>query len=252
MASGPNPLLVVDVPRLSWTRRVALFSSVFAGLWVFLGPLFELGGVSSLLRSLGLWGYAALVGVSALSVIGVEAVRRRRHLGTLDLIDIEILFTSTGQRVSVRASSDMLVGRVVEKVLGVAAGLATFGTLLSVLQSLYETNLLVARDGRYRQVSNRKTLREAGIRAGDICKIRGYIRAEYNAPLANIAGSAKAARVEQGRAAGNVYFDEDTAVDLDEAVAKGIITRARANALQAGARSGTRFFVVDNSSGGSS
>lgn len=245
MARRPKPVLVVDIAGFSWKRRAVLLTSVVAGVWVFVGPLLELTGGLSPLKSLGLWGYVGLVGLSASAVIVAEVVQRRRYLGTLDLVDIDVVLTSTGQRVPVRAAADMLVGRLADKLLSAAARMTSIGTLVSVLQSLYETNLLVACESGFREVSNSETLREAGIGPGDVCKIRGYIRAEYRAPFASVLSSAETAAVDEGRAAGRVYFDEDVAVALDEAVTRGILTRARAKELEA-ARPGARIVVVDN------
>lgn len=169
---------IVLIPPFSWKVRVATFVSSFGIIWLFVDPLATLGVGSSLLSSLGVWGYWGLIICSAFFTIIIEYVNRKRMMGKMSFITLTIISTEYGTNNLVEVPQDMRVSMFLHLFLKYASKNASSDTFLS-RHHFYNVTLLVERNGKYEEVPNNLTIAEAGLVNSDICRISGIIKKEF-------------------------------------------------------------------------
>ena len=88
---------------------------------------------------------------------------------------------------------------------------------------MYHNNLMVRRNNRFVTVESGRTLRDAKLREGDVCKIRGYIRIEYEFLSLCTGMNDPYARSERQVSAKPLVGDEDDAMTLEQANDNGLL-----------------------------
>jgi hypothetical protein len=98
--------------------------------------------------------------------------------GRRDYFTFHIEFVQSGKQLKVKAPRDMLVSAFLEEFREKLRDI--FGPVGCASLHLYKHNLLLrSANGKFRPVRSSLTFREAGIDNGAVCRLRGYIRAEY-------------------------------------------------------------------------
>ena len=175
-------LRVVYESHWFWGRRFATFLFIFTAVWLFVEPLFSFRVGSSLLRSLGPWGYAGLLILTLLATLAVELFSRWRSVQSISFIRFEVILTEIGARYRVEAPEDMKVSAFVVLFLKKVSGSGVPKRIHAVelgTSFCYDNDLLVNRAQGHEKLARHKTLGEAGLSGGDVCKIQGEIKPEY-------------------------------------------------------------------------
>ena len=176
MSPKSKKMRIIDEPSFSWKARIVAFGSIFGILWLYLEPQGTFG--SSLLSSLGGWGYAGLILLSLLLALLTEYFNRIRLRSHIIFRSFTVIPTESGTRYLVEAPQDMRVEKFLELFLEKVSKRANADNLLSS-RKLYEFSLLVRRGGQYISLSSKGTIAEVGLQSGDICTLRGKILPEF-------------------------------------------------------------------------
>lgn len=89
-----------------------------------------------------------------------------------------MILTESGQRQTVSVPFDMKIENFLKEYLNKISDRADSSSIRTHLE-LYKHTLLVSRNGIDQEVSSDKTLRQAGVNNGDICKVSIKIRPEF-------------------------------------------------------------------------
>lgn len=155
-----------------------------------------------------------------------------------DTFTFSIEFAQSGKRLKVEAPSDMLISAFLEEFREELRDV--FRPVGCAFLHLYEHNLLLrGPSGKFRPLSSMLTFCEAGLTNEAVCRLRGYIRAEYTNVQLTLPSSREMLR-KMGfvRYRGRWMREEDTnfvlldemdSISLEEAKERGVIS---ANALE--------------------
>lgn len=237
--------LVITAGAPISARHVLLsFLTVFGGIWLLLEPISSFTTGARVLSYAGWWGYLSLIG-SSIFIVGIyESRRALQHFEKHIFVSFFLVFPNSGCRIQIHVPRDMQI----ESFLRLLASRSGFNRLFPVectCLHLYTHNLMVKSPRGFKPVNSNLTFQEAGIVDGTICRLRGYIRAEYTLPLLDIEYSWQPARLAVARAAGLVLLDELDSVSYEQVKADRLISEtAMARVDRFEQKHGGEFFVV--------
>lgn len=140
-SSPKKRTIIANFPSVSWQSRLAVFLAVFGFFWLFLEPLsaFQLG--TSIMSSLGIWGYLSLLAFSATATFGYEFLQKKKFIGEMHLIPINLTLTETGTKHYLSTPRDMKSGIFIKKFIETLTYIPD-DSLLSHVE-MYDLSLLV-------------------------------------------------------------------------------------------------------------
>lgn len=199
----------------SWTlaRRAKVALAAFGAIWLLVEPHFAFSPVA---LPNPLIAYLIMIGGAFLVTGAAELMVRQRRIGVARKLRLTVILTKAGRRVSVETAPDLVVRDFVAKFLASVLRASELSCYKPEVLSLYDNNLMVRRDDEFISVDASLTLKEAGLRRGDVCKIGGYVRVEYQFSTLHIDDSVRCANVKDARAQGRVVLDEDSASSVAE------------------------------------
>ncbi|MFP5245782.1 MAG: hypothetical protein ACLGH0_03725 [Thermoanaerobaculia bacterium] len=213
----------------SWSRRAKIAFAAFGAVWLLLEPRFAFSPVQI---ERPLVAYALIVFSAVAVTVLAELAARQRRLGVAKKLRLTIILTKSGTRVAVETSPDLTVRDFVDAFLHDVVRDAGLSCYHPQVVSLYENNLLVQRGGEFVAVDADKTLKEAGVRQGSVCKIGGYVRVEYMFATLHVDDAKARAEIREARERGEVFLDEDSAAPAQE--------------LAGGPGTNAQMWIVDN------
>ena len=228
----------------SWRKRLATFVAALGGGWLLLEPLLALTGAMSILSRYGWPAWAMLIVVSFGASVVAEWIFLRRQLGNVAVVTFVLEFVRSGRRLEIVAARDMQVEVFLERFIG---ELRKIFPEDCAAMHIYKHNLLLKRcNGKFKSIRSSMTFREAGVEDGSICRLRGYIRAEYTRPLLTIGYGRELAELEKRRKEEDyVLMDERDSIGYEAAKEMGVLSsEAIAGVERFPYRDSATFFVV--------
>lgn len=171
-----KPMRIIITPPFSWKKRGAIFLGIFGGLWTLVESSSAFGLTQNFLASSGILGYGVLFISSLLPTLWVEYSARWKTRSKISFINRTILLTKSGTEHSVEAPRSMRV----EQLLEIFVTRVQVNALI-ITVAAYELSLSVFRIGRYEKIESSSTVRDAGLKNQDLCKITGEIIPRYQA-----------------------------------------------------------------------
>ncbi len=153
----------------SWQNWFVTFIASFGTVWLFHEPLATLGfGIG--ISSWGVTGYIYLLVLSIIASICIHRVDQVKWLNRTKFIHLDVILEEAGMRIPVYVSQDLRVERFISLFLEEMSQDSNMNDSIK-FAPVFENVLIAKLHKSERKLPNTKTIKEAGLRDGDECKI---------------------------------------------------------------------------------
>lgn len=174
----PKRLQIKPFRKWGWKLRAVFFVSVFNLFWLGVDSYSGFAGQNNVITALGNRGYILMVVLALIVTYIYERITINRIPTESSKVHFSVGLVDNGQNYPISVSHDLRVSNFLNEFTEKISPETEKEPMLSHLD-LYEKTLLVKRGGTFVPVASDQTLREAGIRNDDNCRIRITIRQGY-------------------------------------------------------------------------
>ena len=163
------------LPSVTVKQMASLFMTAFGIVWLFLEPMGLFGLYPQFLAKLGWYGYLILaVTALAVTVLGLNLLRRHKFV-KIEFINLEVESSIDGCSHYVRAPENIQVWDFVNLFLEHLKRGAV-REQIDAMARVYDPVLHVRTGDTDHEITNSLTLKEANLKNGDVCFIKGQPR----------------------------------------------------------------------------